>query len=148
MAAALDPLQAPAIDWRGARRAVSLIFFLHGLVLGSWALHIPFLIERLEITEAAMGLVIAMLGAGALVAMALLGTVLPRTGSRRPAQLSVLATSLFVPALALTPDYPTTLAAAAIVLAFAGVTSVVMNAQGVAVERRARRTLMSSFHAF
>ena len=96
------PSQAIVPDHRGVRRAISLSFGLQGFIIGSWALHVPFLVERLGITKSAMGLVIVMFGIGSVIAMALLAVVLPRTGSRLPAGIASVLTSFFVLALALT----------------------------------------------
>ena len=131
-----------------ARRAVRAMFLLQGFVIGSWALHVPFTIERLDIDESDMGLVIVMFGLGSVIAMALVGALLPRTGSLPVARLSVAASSLFVIGLATTPTYGWTLAAAPLLSGIIGVASVAMNAQGVEVERRAGASLMSSFHGF
>ena len=131
-----------------ARRAVAAVFLLQGFVIGSWALHVPFTIERLGITESDMGLMIVMFGLGSVIAMGLLGVVLPRTGSLPVARLSVAASSLFVIGLATTPTYAWTLVAAPVLSGIIGVASVAMNAQGVEVERRAGASLMSSFHGF
>ena len=137
-----------SLDYRSARRAISLAFTLQGFIIGSWALHVPFLIERLGITKSAMGLVIVMFGLGSVAAMALLAVVLPRTGSRLPAGVASALSSFFVLALALTPTYTATLLIAPILSAVVGVASVALNAQGVECERRAGRTFMSSFHGF
>lgn len=139
---------AVTIGHRATRRAISLAFALQGFVIGSWALHVPFLVERLGITKSAMGLVIVMFGLGSVLAMALLAVVLPRTGSRLPAGLASALTSFFVLALAVMPDYATTLWIAPLLSAVVGVASVALNAQGVEIERRSGAKLMSSFHNF
>ena len=41
---------------RAARRSVSVVFFLNGLLFGSWAARIPAVKERLDISDGALGL--------------------------------------------------------------------------------------------
>ena len=145
---ATEAARHSSLDYSSARRAISLAFTLQGFVIGSWALHVPFLIERLGITKSAMGLVIVMFGLGSVAAMALLAVVLPRTGSRLPAGIASALTSFFVLALALTPTYTATLVIAPVLSAVVGIASVALNAQGVECERQVGRTFMSSFHGF
>ena len=67
---------------RAARRAVTVIFLLNGLLLGSWAARIPAVKERLDLGEAQLGLALGLVALGALVAMPLSGWMSARGGSR------------------------------------------------------------------
>ena len=40
---------------RRARRAVALLFFVNGFVIGTWAAHIPLVEERLAISHSTLG---------------------------------------------------------------------------------------------
>ena len=131
-----------------ARAAVSSVFFQQGLLVGGWALHIPILLDRLAITESTMGLVIVVFGMGSIIAMLSLGPVIERMGSREATRVAAIATSFFLPLVSVTPDVATTLVAAFAIGASIGAIDVAMNAQAVEVERRRRRPIMSSFHAY
>ena len=131
-----------------ARVAVSAIFFQQGLLVGGWALQIPKLIDRLGITESTMGLVIVVFGTGSILAMLGLGPVIDRFGSRAVTRGTAIGTCFFLVLLNLTPSVWTTAVAAFAIGALVGAIDVAMNAQAVEVERRRRRPIMSSFHAY
>ena len=68
---------------RKARRAVTAVFFVHGMLFASWVAHIPHVKEQLRLGNGALGF--ALLGAplGSVLAMMLAARLLPRLGSRR-----------------------------------------------------------------
>ena len=129
---------------RASRLAV---FFVNGLVIGTWVVRIPAIKEKLDLGEGLLG--VALLGAavGALVAMPLVGALVSRFGSRRVVGTAALVLSLSLLAPALAPNLPFLVPALVIVGAANGGLDVAMNAQAVAVERGYRRPIMSSFHA-
>ena len=131
-----------------ARLAVSSIFFQQGLLVGGWALHIPFVLDRLGITETVMGLVIVAFGTGSILAMLAIGPILTHRGSRGVVRFVSVAVSPSLLVLAVTPDVWTTGVAAFFVGAVIGCTDVSMNAQGLEVEHRRGRPIMSSLHAW
>ena len=87
---------------RPARLAVLAVFFVNGVVIGTWVVRIPAIRERLSPGEGLLG--VALLGAavGALVAMPLVGALVSRFGSRRVVGTAALAlpAALLMPALA------------------------------------------------
>jgi predicted MFS family arabinose efflux permease len=132
---------------RRARWAVLAVFFANGAVVASWVPHIPFVKARLELSPSLLGLALLAIAAGALVAMPLAGYLVARVGSRR---MTTLATILFCCALPLpllAPSLPLLALALFLFGAGNGSMDVSMNAQAVAVEKRFRRAIMSSFHA-
>ena len=131
-----------------ARVAVSSVFFQQGLLIGGWALQIPKLLDRLDITESTMGLVIVVFGTGSILAMLALGPVIDRVGSRSATRWAAIGSSFFLLLLNVTPTVWATATAAFGIGALIGTIDVAMNAQAVEVERRRRRPIMSSFHAY
>ena len=135
-----SPLRVP-------RFAVLGIFFVNGVVIGTWVVRIPAIKERLGLGEGLLG--VALLGAavGALVAMPIVGALVSRLGSRRVVGTAalLLSVSLLMPALA--PNLPALVLALVMLGAANGGLDVAMNAQAVAVERGYGRPIMSSFHA-
>jgi fucose permease len=136
----------PALAFWRARAAVATIFFLNGF---GFANLVPRLAEAksgLALGEAEFGLALLGFAGGALLAMPLSGGLCAHYGSRA---ITAIALFLFAPALILVALAPSLLALAGAFLAI-GVTSgaldVAMNAQGVAVERRYPRPIMSSLH--
>ena len=135
-------------DILASRVAVAATFFQQGLLVGGWALHIPLVIDRLAITEAVMGLVIVSFGIGSLVAMLALGPWIDRHGSRTACAATAIASSFFLLAIALSNTLAIATVAAFFIGLLVGGVDLAMNANGVVVERRMGRAVMSSFHAW
>jgi fucose permease len=132
---------------RAARGAVTAIFLLNGVLMGSWAARIPAIKERLDLGEAALGLALGLVAFGALVAMPVSGWLSARGGSRRTTRAAFLLCCFAIPLPALAPGYALLLPAAMLLGAGNGSLAVAMNAHGVAVERRHASPILSSFHA-
>jgi MFS family permease len=132
---------------RATRLAITLFFFLDGLLIGSWASRIPAVQHHAELTNARLGLALFAASVGALVAMPLAGWLSARIGSRRVTIVALVAgtTSLFL------ASHAGGLAGVAGgLLGFGagfGAVNVAANAQGLALERLYGRAILSSFHA-
>jgi MFS family permease len=134
-------------DARRARGAVTAIFFLNGLLFGSWAARIPAVRDRLVLSDGELGLALAFLPLGAIVAMPLAGALAARAGSRRATRAAFTLTCVVTAVVALAPSLA---ALALLALAFGigmGSLDVSMNVHGVTVERRYGRPILSGFHA-
>jgi predicted MFS family arabinose efflux permease len=142
---AVDPL--PRAVPGAARWAITAIFAVDGAVVGTWAARVPALQERAGVSTATLGLALAGLAAGALVAMPISGWRTARDGSRRTtlACVAAIVVALPIPALA-TGAFALVLGAVALGAANGGI-DVAMNAHGVEVERRLGRPILSSLHA-
>jgi hypothetical protein len=129
------------------RVAVTAVFFVSGALFSSWASRIPALSNRTGATVGALGLALLAPAAGAVLAMPQIGRLLQGRSSRRLCRLALAA---LVVAVAL-PGLTTSVAALGAVLVIVGAANasldVAMNAQGVAVERRVGRPILSSLHA-
>ena len=129
------------------RAAVSALFLANGYVVGNWAPKIPLFKADLGIDEAALGLMILAFGIGSLITMPLIGAVITREG-RGGGDLDRLWLAPLLLVLTLMPG-PWTAAGALVLLGgLVGGMDVAMNANAVAVERRMRRAIMSSCHAW
>lgn len=131
-----------------ARWAVAGMFLVNGFAMGSWAPQIPLLLPRHQITPFVLGLLILLLGLGAVGAMLLAPRALARLGAVR---LSVVCGLALWPALVGVVLAPALWAVAPLILAYgglAGTMDVAMNAHAVVVERRLGRAIMSSSHGF
>ena len=73
-----------------ARAAVSGLFFLNGLMVGSWAPKLPVLMQRLDISEAVAGGIVLVLGLGSITIMPVFGALTARRGSARAVRLAAL----------------------------------------------------------
>jgi hypothetical protein len=130
-----------------ARWAIAAIFAVDGAVVGTWAARVPALQDRAHVSTATLGLALAALAAGALIAMPLSGWRTARDGSRRTTLVCVAAIVVALPIPALATSAVGLIAGAMALGAANGGIDVAMNAHGVAVEQRLRRPILSSLHA-
>lgn len=130
-----------------ARFAVFAYFTIAGAAVTFWAVHIPYVENRLEISHSAIGALLLVFGAGALTAIQLVGNLIDRIGSKTATSLSAtyMGLMLFLPGLA---DTPLLLGISLFLLGIGvGATDVAMNAHAVQVEKAYERPIFSAFHA-
>ncbi|AUY53176.1 MFS transporter [Streptomyces sp. CB01881] len=140
--AAPDTLERP----RRARTAVALVFAVHGAVGGTFVTRIPWIQDRLGLSPGQLGLALVMPAIGSFLAMPLAGRFVHRFGGRAAVRglLTVWCLALALPAL--TPSLAALCAVLFVYGATAGMADVAMNAQGVEVEQRLGRSIMSGLH--
>lgn len=134
-------------ETRAARYAVSAIFFLTGAGTANWAVRIPAVQDRLDLSTGGLGLALLGLSAGAIVAMAAAGRLVASHGSRPVTWVAIFAfaVTLTLPPLALNSAM---LMLSLVALGMAnGLLDVAMNAQAAAVQKRLGRPIMSRVHA-
>jgi MFS family permease len=130
-----------------ARPAITVVFFVNGALFASWASRIPALSDNVGATTGVLGLALLAPAIGAIIAMPLVGRLLPGRSSRSFCRVAVAAlmAAILVPALARSVP---ALAGALLLVGVANSTlDLAMNAQGVSVERHLRRPVLSSLHA-
>jgi len=130
-----------------ARRAIAVVFFVNGATFASWLPRLPELQERLDVSDAALGLTLVGSGVGGLVASAWSGWLVDRRGSRGVTVATSVALSLVLPLLAVAPVAAAMFGVLVLLGGLDGLTDVAMNAQAVAVQRRVGRSILSRFHA-
>ncbi len=123
------------------------MFALNGVLYGSWAARIPAVQNRLDLSAGALGLALAGVAAGALVAMPLSGGWAARAGSRRATRVLLAAACVAIPLASFAPSLALLVAGTLALGAANGGLDVAMNAQGAAVERRSGKLIFSSLHA-
>ena len=133
--------------FRNPRAAITLVFALNGALYGSWASRIPAIQNRLDLSAGALGIALAGVATGALVAMPLSGGWAARAGSRRATRTLLAAACIAVPLASFAPPLPLLVPRTLALGAANGGLDVAMNAQGAAVERRAGKLIFSSLHA-
>ncbi len=129
-----------------ARRAVTTIFFLLGLIFGAWVPHIPLAKERLGVGPGIFGLALLAIAGGAVCAMPIAGVLINRYGSARMTTATGTLICLVFLGPVLAPTLTTFIIAGFIMGAVIGSMDVSMNAHGIAVERSLRLPTMSLFH--
>ncbi|MEY2534202.1 MAG: hypothetical protein QOF29_2112 [bacterium] len=134
-------------DARRARAAVTAIFLLNGVLFGTWAARIPAIRDRLDLSDGELGLALAFLPIGALVAMPMAGAFAARVGSRPATRVAFALTCAATGVVALAPSLPALAVLAMVLGAGMGSLDVSMNLHGVTVERRYERPILAGFHA-
>lgn len=130
------------------RAAISALFLMNGYMVGNWAPKIPQFKAALGIDEAMLGLLILAFGIGSLAFMPVVGAIISREGSRRVLLALAVVTAPMLLVLTLMPGIWTAAAALLVLGGLVGGMDVAMNASAVSVERRMRRAIMSSCHAW
>ncbi len=130
------------------RWALAAMFATNGFLMGAWAPQIPLLLPRHQITETTLGLLILVLGLGAVGAMLFAGRLIAAYGARRVLSVFALAAVPTLLLIVLSPSLWTVAPAMALFGALVGCMDVAMNANAVGVERRLGRAIMSSSHGF
>ncbi len=131
---------------RRARRAVAVVFAVHGAASGSYATRIPWIQDHLQLGPGRLGLALVLATAGSIAAMPLADRLAHRLGPRAALRwlAATCCASLVLPALA--PGLPWLCGALFVFGAGLGLLDVAMNAQGVQVEEQLGRSVMSSLH--
>jgi MFS family permease len=133
--------------WR-ARWAVAAMFLANGFVMGAWAPQIPLLMPRHSVTESVLGLLILVLGLGAVSAMLFAGRLISLNGGRLVLSVFSLALIPVLPMVVFSPNLWVLALFMAVFGAMAGCMDVAMNNQAVEIERRLHKAIMSSSHGF
>ncbi|WP_030173890.1 MFS transporter [Spirillospora albida] len=128
------------------RVSIGIVFAVHGAVAGSLATRLPWLEDRFDLGPALLGLVLLCPAAGALLGMPVAARVAHRLGERTATRVLLAAWCAALAPPALAPAAGWLFPAMLLFGATAGMCDVVMNAHGVAVERHARRPIISGLH--
>jgi MFS family permease len=130
-----------------ARLGALSTFFLAGALCAVWTVRMPALKQKLDLSDAQLGLEVLGWGVGALVTMLIAGRVIGRFGSRRVLRVALPGTALCLALVGLAPNFALLIVTG---LAFGlcfGLVDVSMNTQASTVERRYGRPLMGGMHA-
>ncbi len=128
------------------RIALSIFFFIQGIVFASWANRIPDFKSKFQLNDAELGSLLFALPAGQLAGMGLSGYLVSRFGSRG---VLMVAAFLYPSSLLLLGLAPGTFMLAAALALFglcANLMNISANTQAVGVEALYRRSIMASFH--
>src|SRR3954469_10441737 len=145
---------------RHARAATTAVFFLTGAVFAAWSTRLPAIKEQLHLSNGALAVAILGLEAGAIAGLpaggavvvgarrpAAGGAIVVRAGSRTALRASFVAYPLGLLAVAFAANVATLALALGAMAVANSVVDVAMNAQGVELERRTGRPLLSGMHA-
>lgn len=135
-----------AANTRIHRIAVSVFFFIAGLIVSTWASRISDIKNALHLNEAQLGSILFAIPVGQIISLPLSGWLVSRFGSRQ----LVIAAAVFFPLTLILHGVATTILQLVIVLFFFGIwanlVNIAMNTQAVGVESLYGRSIMASFH--
>lgn len=139
---------APSPEARRARWAVSLIFFLNGMSFCAILPRYPELVESIGLTKTAFGVAVGLGPLGGLVAGLGTAALMKRLGSGRTAVLFQLIASTSHLLVYTSRSWLWLAAALLVATAADAITDIAMNAHGMRVERRYRRSILNSYHGW
>lgn len=129
-----------------ARRATRVGFFMAGFGLSVWAPLVPYVRERIEMSDALFGTLLLCIGIGSLTWMPLSGLLVTRYGIRPVVLTSVASLLVALSGMAMTESIWLLALALFFFGGSLGVIDVVLNIQGVMIERDTGKRHMSNFH--
>jgi MFS family permease len=137
---------AVPINTRIYRIAVGTFFFVAGLTFATWASRIPDIKEKLELSDAGLGLVLFALPVGQILSLPISALLISKFGSKTV----VISTALLYPltlVMLAAANSTSILVLGLFVFGFwANSMNIAMNTQAVGVERFYGRSIMASFH--
>ncbi|MBN9734329.1 MULTISPECIES: MFS transporter [unclassified Pseudonocardia] len=137
----------PGRTERRARAGVGLVFLTNGLVYANLLPRFPEIKDDLGLSNAQLGVAVAAMPFGALLAGLTAGALIARFRSSRVASFGMAAIAVGVVLVAFAPSWGLFAAAMFLVGAADAVVDVAQNAHGLRVQRRYGRSILNSFHA-
>ena len=130
----------------GHGHATRFIFLALGLAISAWAVLVPFAKARLGVNEAELGLLLLLVGTGAIISMPFAGWLTGKYGCRKTLVVSTTVFMLSLIGLAFVSS-PWAFGLSLFMFgASSGVVDVGMNIQAIVVEKERKRSMMSGLH--
>jgi MFS family permease len=131
----------------GARAATAVVFFATGLVFASWGARIPAVQDRLDLSPGELAIAVIGIEGGAILGLPVGGALATRIGSRPSLRIGFTLYATAMVAVGAAPGLASLTAALAVTAAATSINDVAMNVQGVELERRYGRPVLSGLHA-
>ena len=132
---------------RRARPTLALFFLADGFVLASWASRVPAVKSAHGLSDARLGIVLFGIASGALLSMPATAWLVQRVGSRRAVLAATVLNLVPVAVIASVSGYGALVGVAVLFGCGFGAMNVALNAHAIALERQARRPILSGLHA-
>ena len=129
------------------RISISLYFYFLGFIFSSCASHIPSIKDKFSLTEAELGAVLFMLPLGALAALPFSGWLVHKFGSKAMSIASALTYTMLLYAIAMADSI---LVLSIILFGFGLIGNfgnIAMNTQGISIQHKIHKPILSSLHA-
>lgn len=130
----------------GHGHATRFIFLALGLAISAWAVLVPYAKARLGVNEAELGLLLLLVGTGAIISMPFAGWLTGKYGCRKTLVVSTTVFMLSLTGLACVSSSWAFGLSLFLFGASSGVVDVGMNIQAILVEKERNRSMMSGLH--
>ena len=132
---------------RRSRIAITLSFFIFGVLTATLFSRFPAMASRLDLSLAQLSLVPLFMAVGSMLFMPVCANLVARFGSKRLSLVAILYFALF-PLLALMPNLYALYTMSLTLGVCTSMTDVSINANSILLERLYQRPIISLFHAF
>jgi MFS family permease len=123
------------------------MFFVVGFFAAAWGTRVPAIKEELHLSAGALALAVLGLEGGAVLGLPTGAALVARFGSRVTLRLGFVVFAPGLVAVGVAPNLPALAAALAVMALANSVVDVAINSQGIELERRCGRPLLSVLHA-
>lgn len=130
------------------RCAVTLLFYINGLITGSWAIQIAQFAPRFNVTDQVISYFILTFGFGALIMMPVSGILMVKFGSRQTVRVSALLASGALICVGFMDQIFSLIFSLFALGAMIGTMNVTMNSNAVVLEKALSKAILSSCHCF
>jgi len=127
---------------------VALPFIINSLMMSTWLLYTPYVLDTLSITESSLGYAFFCMAMGAVSSLAISKKLIKEYGEGRYTFFSTIGYSLLIICAVIAPSLPILCLNLFFTGAFAGSMDVGMNALAAHIERKDKVRLMSACHGF
>ena len=130
-----------------SRISVSYLFLIAGFLSGNWIVRIPDIQTKFSLSEGQLGILLASASFGAILVMLIFGHLVNLIGSKTITVIGTVAVHCMITLLFLAPNV---LVLGLIIFIYGSSTttmSIAINTQGIEVERKAKKSIISSFHS-
>lgn len=126
--------------------SLPLVFALFGLIMGSWAGRIPALAAGVNVSHAALSMVLVCGGLGAVVSYPISSFLMGRFGARKTILISGLALLAVLVSIGMAPNVPRLMMAVLMLGITASTFDVAMNSAAARREKQSGKSEMSRLH--
>lgn len=130
------------------RIGLSTMFFLHGVICGLWFTQIPYIQEKLNLTNTQLSMALLSMALGSFPGLALSTKLVPSFGSKKCIVVIISIFLCVLPIILFSPSYPFLIIAVGVFGFVIGAGDVALNSRASLIESQYGHSIMSSFHAF
>lgn len=128
------------------RASISSLFFFHGMIFSSWAVRIPAIQEKHQLSEAALGTILLFKPVASLLCMPFANMAVEKYGSKRVVTIGMLLYSTALVGIGLMPTVPLLALNLFLFSFFSNFINISVNTQAIALEKLYGKSVMGSLH--